>query len=51
MPAVYDLSIAFWTFVDEFPTTVTGRVQKLKMREAAVAEFGLKGAGMGRLIQ
>ena len=34
----------FWKFVDEFPTTVTGKVQKFKMREAAIAELGLQRA-------
>ena len=29
------------TFVDEFPMTVTGKVQKYKMRDAAVEELGL----------
>jgi fatty-acyl-CoA synthase len=29
------------TFVDEFPLTVTGKVQKFKMRDAAVEELGL----------
>ena len=29
-------------FVDEFPMTVTGKVQKFKMREQAVAELGLQ---------
>ena len=28
-------------FVDEFPMTVTGKVQKFKLREAAVEELGL----------
>jgi fatty-acyl-CoA synthase len=28
-------------FVDEFPMTVTGKVQKFKMRDAAVDELGL----------
>ena len=32
----------FWKFVDEFPTTVTGKVQKFKMRETAIAELGLQ---------
>ena len=32
----------YWKFVDEFPTTVTGKIQKFKMREMAVAELGLK---------
>jgi fatty-acyl-CoA synthase len=31
-------------FVDAFPTTVTGKVQKYKMREAMEAELGLKAA-------
>jgi fatty-acyl-CoA synthase len=31
-------------FVDEFPLTVTGKVQKFKMREQAVVELGLEGA-------
>jgi len=30
-----------WKFVDTFPTTVTGKVQKYRMREIAVAELGL----------
>ena len=30
-----------WKIVDEFPMTVTGKVQKFKMRDAAVAELGL----------
>jgi fatty-acyl-CoA synthase len=28
-------------FVEEFPQTVTGKVQKFKMREEAVASLGL----------
>ena len=28
-------------FTDEFPMTVTGKVQKYKMREQAIAELGL----------
>ena len=31
-------------FVDEFPMTVTGKVQKYKMREASIVELGLQGA-------
>jgi fatty-acyl-CoA synthase len=31
-------------FVDEFPMTVTGKVQKFKMRDAAIAELGLETA-------
>ena len=30
-----------WKFVDAFPMTVTGKVQKFKMRETAVEELGL----------
>jgi len=31
----------FWKLVDAFPMTVTGKVQKYRMREMAVAELGL----------
>jgi fatty-acyl-CoA synthase len=31
-------------FVDSFPMTVTGKVQKFKMREIAIEELGLKRA-------
>jgi fatty-acyl-CoA synthase len=34
----------YWKFVDAFPLTVTGKVQKFRMREAAVAELGLGAA-------
>jgi fatty-acyl-CoA synthase len=34
----------YWKFVDAFPMTVTGKVQKFKMRETAVAELGLEKA-------
>ena len=30
----------YWKFVDDFPMTVTGKVQKFLMREQAVAELG-----------
>jgi fatty-acyl-CoA synthase len=30
----------FWKFVDSFPLTVTGKVQKYRMREIAAAELG-----------
>jgi fatty-acyl-CoA synthase len=33
-----------WKFVDGFPMTVTGKVQKFKMRESSVAELGLESA-------
>src|SRR6266550_2599098 len=38
----------FWKFVEEFPTTVTGKVQKFRMREMAVAELGLQVAATQR---
>ena len=31
----------FWKIVDTFPMTVTGKVQKFRMREISVAELGL----------
>jgi fatty-acyl-CoA synthase len=31
----------YWKFVEEFPMTVTGKVQKFRMREVAVVELGL----------
>jgi fatty-acyl-CoA synthase len=34
----------YWKFVDGFPMTVTGKVQKYKMREAAIEELGLQQA-------
>ena len=34
----------YWKFVDAFPITVTGKVQKFRMREMAVAELGLREA-------
>ncbi|MDB5113325.1 MAG: AMP-dependent synthetase and ligase [Chloroflexi bacterium] len=34
----------YWKFVDEFPMTVTGKIQKFRMREAAVEELGLQAA-------
>jgi fatty-acyl-CoA synthase len=38
----------YWRFVDEFPMTVTGKVQKFKMRETSVAELGLASAAETR---
>jgi fatty-acyl-CoA synthase len=32
----------YWKFVDTFPMTVTGKIQKFRMREAAIAELGLE---------
>jgi fatty-acyl-CoA synthase len=34
----------YWKFVDTFPLTVTGKVQKFRMREIAVEELGLDAA-------
>ncbi len=34
----------YWRFVDEFPMTVTGKVQKFKMRDTSIAELGLEEA-------
>ncbi|HRI67248.1 MAG TPA: AMP-binding protein [Polyangium sp.] len=34
----------YWKIVSEFPMTVTGKVQKFRMRETAVQELGLEAA-------
>ena len=34
----------YFTFVNEFPMTVTGKVRKIEMREKAIAELGLQDA-------
>jgi fatty-acyl-CoA synthase len=34
----------YWKFVDGFPMTVTGKIQKFKMREMAIEELGLQQA-------
>jgi fatty-acyl-CoA synthase len=34
----------YWKFVDGFPMTVTGKIQKFKMREVATEELGLGAA-------
>ncbi len=34
----------YWKLVDSFPMTVTGKVQKFRMREAAIEELGLQAA-------
>jgi len=34
----------YWKVVEDFPMTVTGKVQKFKMREAAIEELGLEDA-------
>jgi len=31
----------YWKLVDEFPMTVTGKIQKYRMRETAIEELGL----------
>jgi fatty-acyl-CoA synthase len=38
----------YWKIVDAFPMTVTGKVQKFRMREVAVAELGLAKAAAAR---
>jgi fatty-acyl-CoA synthase len=32
----------YWKFVDSFPTTVTGKIQKYKIRDTAIEELGLQ---------
>ena len=32
----------YWKFVDSFPTTVTGKIQKYKIREQAIEDYGLQ---------
>jgi fatty-acyl-CoA synthase len=32
----------YWKFVNSFPTTVTGKIQKFKIREQAIEELGLQ---------
>jgi len=32
----------YWKFVDSFPTTVSGKIQKFKIREQAIEELGLQ---------
>ncbi len=39
----------YWKLVDEFPMTVTGKVQKFRMREVAVEELGLQAAAGVRM--
>ena len=34
----------YWKFVDDFPMTVTGKMQKFRMREMAIDELGLQRA-------
>ena len=37
-----------WKFTDSFPMTITGKIQKYKMRETAVEELGLQAAAAVR---
>ncbi len=32
----------YWKFTDSFPTTVTGKIQKFRMREISIVELGLE---------
>lgn len=34
----------YWKFVDSFPTTATGKIQKYQMREISIVELGLQAA-------
>ena len=34
----------YWKFVNEFPTTVTGKIRKFRIRELAIEELGLQDA-------
>jgi fatty-acyl-CoA synthase len=38
----------YWKFVDAFPMTVTGKIQKFKMRADAIEELGLQAAAQAR---
>jgi fatty-acyl-CoA synthase len=38
----------YWKFVDAFPMTVTGKIQKFKMRAEAIDELGLHAAAQAR---
>jgi fatty-acyl-CoA synthase len=38
----------YWKITDQFPMTVTGKIQKFKMREVAIAELGLGDAAAVR---
>jgi fatty-acyl-CoA synthase len=39
----------FWKVAGEFPMTVTGKVQKFRMRELAIAELGLHHAAGAKM--
>ena len=34
----------YWKFVGSFPMTVTGKIQKFRMREMSIEELGLQDA-------
>ena len=38
----------YWKLASEFPMTVTGKVQKFRMRELAIAELGLQAAASAK---
>ena len=38
----------YWKFVEAFPMTVTGKIQKFKMRADAIEELGLQSAAQAR---
>ena len=38
----------YWKLVDGFPMTVTGKIQKFKMRESSIEELGLQAAAATR---
>ena len=38
----------YWKLVDDFPMTVTGKIQKYRMRELAIEELGLARAAATR---
>ncbi len=40
--ATYKIPPRYWKFVDSFPMTVTGKVQKFRMRELAIEELELQ---------
>ena len=44
LPAVEIAWLRYVVFVQDFPMTVTGKVQKFTMREVSVAELGLADA-------
>jgi fatty-acyl-CoA synthase len=41
----------YWRIVDAFPMTVSGKVQKFRMREIAIEELGLGRRGAGEVTE